>query len=78
MENTRLTRTHSFFRHGPWQILHDLPCKLIFKNAFDKGFPGGSVAQEADCQAKRRGFDPWSRKIHMSSSSKTRAEDPGP
>ena len=26
-ENTRLTHTNSFFRHGPWQILHDLPCK---------------------------------------------------
>ena len=27
------------------------------------GFPGGSVAKKPACQCRRRGFDPWSRKM---------------
>ena len=30
---------------------------------FHFSFPGGSVVKESACQCRRRGFDPWVRKI---------------
>ena len=30
------------------------------------GFPGGSTGKESACQCRRRGYDPWVRKIRRS------------
>ena len=34
-----------------------------FWAASSRDFPGGSDGKESTCQCRRRGFDPWARKI---------------